>query len=531
MRDQQIALRGSLQLALCRSLALSGSLAIGSSLALSGCAGLDRNLLSEFSIPYAGREQVTSDNHAASPTASLASTSLKSISTAARPTEVQPAAGQPAAVQPAAFTAAGEPATDLVLLADEENVQGAAAAGYTLADVEAMALASNPTLAAAQSTTHKAAGLRSQVGLAPNPALGYFGQQIADRQTDQHGVFVEQEFVRGNKLQLNQQAYSFTQQAQVAENETQVYRVLTDVRVRFYEAVAAQQQLDTIRDFAKVASRGVEVAEDRQEAKEGSLIETLQARTLLSEVTLAAQQAEVAYQGAWKELAAIAGLQRPSPARLIADLNVPLQAPDWESVYSQIVAQSPEVAAAEAIACEKQALLRRQQAQPIPNITAQLGAGYDDGTEHGMLNVQVAAPLPVWNDNSGNISAAYNDYLRATQNVERLQQSIRARLARAAQDFDTALAAVRVYDEEILPQTSKSLELSESAYVAGELDFLQVLIVRQRYYESAVQLIAAKGNLAQATARIDGLLLTGGLEAPVDYTDGDGIRGDSFGGQ
>jgi cobalt-zinc-cadmium efflux system outer membrane protein len=405
------------------------------------------------------------------------------------------------------------------------------AAVYTLADIEAMALGNNPAIQSAHATTSKAAGLRSQVGTRPNPTLGYFGQQIADRGTDQHGIYVEQEFVRGNKLGLNREVLGHTQRAQAAEGETQRYRVLTDVRVRFFEAIAAQQQVDATRLFAGVALRGVQVAEDRQNAEEGTLIETLQARTLLSEVTLAAEQAEVAYLGAWKDLAAIAGLQVSTPAKLVAELDTPLTTPDWETTYQEILAQSPELTAAQAIVCEKQALVRRQKAQPISNVTAQLGAGYDEATEHGMLNLQLSAPIPVWNKNSGNISAAYADYVRATQEVQRIEQSIRSRLARAAQEFDSAMKSVRKYEDEIIPQAKKSLELSEEAYRAGELEFLQVLIVRRSYYESSIRLIQARGKLAQAASKVDGLLLTGGLGSPTDYTDGDGIRGASFGGQ
>ncbi len=403
--------------------------------------------------------------------------------------------------------------------------------GYTLADVEQMALANNPAIAAAGSTVSKAAGLRQQVGMRPNPTLGYFGQQIADRNTDQHGLFVQQEFVRGNKLELNRNVLGHTQKAQQAEIETQRYRVLTDVRVRFFEAVAAQRQHEITTEFAQTARQAVEVAEQRQAADEGTMIDTLQSQTLLSEVTLAAEQAEVKYRGAWRDLAAIAGMQVDTPARLSADLNVPSETPDWQVAYSEIAMQSPELAVARALVCEKQALLKRQQVQNVPNVTAQLDAGYDDATDHGMLNLQLSAPIPVWNNNNGNISAAYSDYVRATQNVQRIEQSIRSRLARAAQDYDTAMAAVRKYDDEIIPQVQKSLDLSEQAYRAGELNFLQSLVIRRSFFDSSIKLVQAKGRLAQAAAKVDGLLLTGGLEAPTDYTNGDGIRGQSFSGQ
>lgn len=402
---------------------------------------------------------------------------------------------------------------------------------YTLDQVEQMALANNSAIASAAANASKAAGLRYQVGLKPNPTLGYFGQQIADRGTDQHGAFVEQEFVRGNKLELNRAVLRQTTEAQRWENETQRYRVLTDVRVRFYEALAAQQQVDAINEFAQVAGRGVEIAQKRVEAEEGTVIETLQAETLLSETNLASRQAAVSYRGAWQDLAAIAGMDSTTPVRLMADWDAPPVTQEWDAAYAEIISQSPELAVARALICEKRALLSRQQVQAIPNVTAQLAAGYDDGTDHGLISLQVGIPIPVNNRNTGNVSAAYADYVQATHNLKRIENAIQSRLARASQEYDSALAAVMTYQEEIIPQAERSLQLSEDAYRVGELDFLQVLIVRRTYYESTIRQIVAKGQLAQAAARIDGLLLTGGLDAPTDYTDGDGIRSASFGGQ
>lgn len=403
--------------------------------------------------------------------------------------------------------------------------------GYTLAEIEGLALANNPTLAAAQALVSKSSGLRYQVGRYPNPLLGYFGQQIADRNTDQHGVFVEQEFVRGKKLELNQEALGHTQSAQIAAIDTQRFRILTDVRVRFFEAMVAQQRLDAIREFRQVAVEGVRVAEQRQLAEEGTLVETLQAKTLLSEISLAEEQASVELTGAWQDLVAIAGMDTASPTRLNADMSVPDRDTDWALAYAEIVAQSPELAVARAIVCEKLALYRRQQAQPIPNITTSLGAGYDDGTEHGMINALVSAPIPVWNQNRGNVKAAFAEYVRATQDVQRIERSIRSRLARTSAEFESSLRAVQKYEGEIIPQAAKSLELSESAYRVGELGFLNVLVVRRSYVESKLRLLDAKGRLAQAGAKVDGLLLSGGLESPPDFTVGVGIRDAALNGK
>jgi cobalt-zinc-cadmium efflux system outer membrane protein len=419
----------------------------------------------------------------------------------------------------------------MVATRNQESGDGSAGRALTLADVEQLALSNNPALGLANGTLEKSAGLHQQVGTRPNPIVGYAANQLADQGTDQHTLFLEQEFVRGDKLALNREVLRHTYDTQRFELETQRFRILTDVRVRFYEALAAQRQLEATVEFSQVAQRGVEVATSLREGGEGTVIDVLQSKTLLSEVELAIEQVEANYRGAWQDLAAISGTPDLPPTRLTGEFEVVTDVPDWELAYQVIVTESPELAAAHAVVCEKRALLNRQQVQAVPNITAQIGAGYDQGTDSGLINLQIGLPVPIRNKNCGNIVAARADYSRAMENVRRIEMSIKSRLARSAQEFESAHAAVQKYETEILPQAKESLELSEKAYGAGELAFLQVLTVRRNYYDSTIRFIQAQGKLAQARANINGLVLTGGLDAPTDYTTGDGTRGQSFGGQ
>lgn len=437
----------------------------------------------------------------------------------------RPTDGEPKSTAPAFGSNNFQSTNDLGLLSS------AGTNSISLAEIEQIALANNPAIAAANYNSQVANGLRQQVGTLPNPTVGYSGMQLADQQTDQHTLFVEQEFVRGNKLALNRAVLAHTAQAQQWETETQRYRVLTDVRTRFYEALAAQQRLTATQEFVSVAKRGVDFAEQRKEAGEGTTIEVLQSQTLLSEINLALEQTTAVYQGAWNDLAAIAGMQAMAPTLLMADFSSTVAAPDWDNAFNQIVSQSPELAAAEAIVSEKRANLQRQQVQATPNLTGQIGAGYDRGTDSGLINVLISAPIPTKNKNCGNIAAAHAELHRAAENVRRIEQGIKSRLARAAQEYQSAEAAVSKYQQEIVPQAEQTLKLSEEGYREGELDFLQVLVVRRVFYDATIRLIVARGELAQANARIEGLLLSGGLDAPIDYTAGDSLRGQTFGGQ
>ena len=400
----------------------------------------------------------------------------------------------------------------------------------TLAAFEQLALEHNPAIKQLAASAHSAIGVRDQVGQYPNPEVGYWASQLADRNTDQQGVHIQQEFVRGNKLGLNKQVLNQSVQVQMWEVETQRFRVLTDVRMRFYEALAAQRRVELTTEFLQVVKAGVERARQRREAGEGTQVDYLQAEIQLQSIDLIRQQAEVAFRGAWQSLVAVAGVPNMRVAHLSTTLPTGIMSRDWDSVYETLVDCSPELQAARARVAQAAANLERQEAQPIPNVTVQLQAGADQATDSGMLNLQVTGPIPVLNRNTGNISAAYAEYCRATQDVQRLQMALKSRLARTTQEFDAALASVNVHANGILPRARETLSLSEQAYDAGELSFLQVLVVRQTYFEANLRYVQSLGEVAQANAKVDGLLLTGGLEVSNEFSGDDALRGQTFSG-
>jgi cobalt-zinc-cadmium efflux system outer membrane protein len=453
---------------------------------------------------------------AATPSGPLAATPSAVIGAASSVSAAGNAIDQPAIVQVAAYAPADGGGDD------------ASTAAMSLEDLEAIALAHNPAIKELAATTQKAAGYRAQVTARPNPRVGYQGQQLADQGTDQHLAFVEQEFVTGDKLQLNHQVLNATVCAQLQELEAQRLRVTTDIRIRFYEALAIQRHLELIDDFSIVAEKGFELAEQRKKAGEGSQIDTLQASIQKSEVGLSRRQATARLAATWREIAALAGQPNMAQAPLAGTLPTETPSMEWNSLANTVIASSPEYAAARARVSRARAAVERQLAQQTPNLAVQMGAGVDNGTDSGMLNVQVGVPIPLYNKNRGNIAAARAEVCRAIFEAERIENSVRERLAVVSQDYEMAVAAIEQYATEILPSASSSMDLAEKAYQSGEADFVQILIARKTFYDSNVQYINAQAQLAIAQAKIEGVLLTGGLDAVRDDSGDDSLRGQAF---
>jgi outer membrane protein, heavy metal efflux system len=418
-----------------------------------------------------------------------------------------------------------EPASVDVVMVDPVASNEVISDGATLEELLSLAFANNPAIKELAATTQIAAGYRTQVGLYANPMLGYQGQQLADAGTDQHLLFVQQQIITGDKRALNRAVLNEAVRAQVQELEAQKLRVATDIKTAYYDSLRIQEQLASIDQFFGLLKQGVDAAEKRIQAGEGSRIDLLQTQVQLKQLELDRRQLSASLSARLREIVALAGMPNMQLQAVAGELPMLPASQDWKAVEDGLVATSPEYAAAQARIRQASAAIRRQESQPLPNLNVQLGAGVDNGTDSGMMNVQVGAPIPVFNKNQGNIAAARAEYCRAVQEAQRIDNAIRARLAIASGEYARAAEAVDMYLSELLPAAQETLDLAEAAYRAGEQDFIQLLFTRRTYFDTNLAYIAARAQLATAQAQIDGYLLTGALNAVINNSGDDSLRG------
>lgn len=437
----------------------------------------------------------------------------------------QPVSQAAYAHQPSQAAGIVEPASVDVVMIDPVASNEVIADGATLEELLSLAFANNPAIKELAATTQIAAGYRTQVGLYANPMLGYQGQQLADAGTDQHLLFVQQQIITGDKRALNRAVLNEAVRAQVQELEAQKFRVATDIKIAYYDSLRIQEQLASIDQFFELLKQGVNAAEKRMQAGEGSRIDLLQTQVQIKQLELDRRQLSASLSARLREIVALAGMPNMQLQAVAGELPKLPASQDWKAIEDGLVATSPEYAAAQARIHQASAAIRRQESQPLPNLSVQFGAGVDNSTDSGMMNVQVGAPIPVFNKNQGNIAAARAEYCRAVQEAQRIDNAIRARLAIASGDYARAAEAVDMYLSELLPAAQETLDLAEGAYRAGEQDFIQLLVTRRTYFDTNLAYIAARAQLATAQAQVDGYLLTGALNAVINNSGDDSLRG------
>jgi cobalt-zinc-cadmium efflux system outer membrane protein len=384
----------------------------------------------------------------------------------------------------------------------------------TLDDLEAIALANNPTLASAASRIQAARGEWTQVGLPPNPVIGYSGDEIGnDGRAGQQGGFIGQQIVTGGKLRLSRSVAA--QDIQVAESQLEVQRlrVLNDVRINFYEVLVAQRRVEIGKEIVQIGDRAIEAIEKFLQVGESNRVDLLQARVEVNSARILLENARNDHEAAWRKLAAVIGMPDTPSTPLTGDLKAGLGEITFESALERLLTNSPELTAAQANVNRARQATARARAEAIPNVDFQAGVQHDNATGDEIANVQVGLPLPIWNRNQGGIRRAEAELATARNEIQRVELNLQHRLASAYRRYANARQQAATYREQILPDAQTSLDLVTNGYRQGEFGYLTLLTSQRTYFQTNLAYLDALRELRESAVAIDGLLLTDSLTA------------------
>lgn len=387
--------------------------------------------------------------------------------------------------------------------------------GLTLEVLEQMALGNNPAIAQSAARVRALRGKWVQVGLKPNPTVGYLGSEIGNEGTaGQQGGFVGQGFITAQKLQRSRAVVS----AEIGRAQQKLAaaqrRVLTDVRQSYYNALLAQRRVELAVELVRVASEAAISSKSLYEAEEIPLAGLLQTEVQQQNAQVFSRTAQNGLSQAWRRLSAVIGSRGLPIQPLQGDVNqLPVDL-DWEAQLARVQSESPEVAAAMADAVRARRALNRACVEAVPNISTQWSVQYDDATDDTVAGVQIGLPLPIWNRNQGGIRQAQAEITEAMRNVDRVELYLNQRLADTFGEYSNARITAESYANEILPRSQRTFALVQAGYAQGEVGYLDLLAAQQTFSQTNLAYLDALGNLWQSYVSIDGLLLEGSLELP-----------------
>jgi cobalt-zinc-cadmium efflux system outer membrane protein len=384
--------------------------------------------------------------------------------------------------------------------------------GLAMADLESMALAKNPALARAAARVAAARGEWVQVGLPPNPTIGYSGNEIGNSdRAGQQGGFVGQQVITGGKLRLSRAVAEQGLRVAQQQLEAQRYRVVNDVRIDFYEVLAAQRRAEIAEELLATGQRTMNVIEQFLQAKEVSQVDLLQARVETNAARILLENARNDQAAAWRKLAAVVGTPDMQPKPLAGDLQADLGDIVFDDALRTLLNGSPELAAARANADRARQAVTRARVEPVPNLDLAAGVQFDNSTRDTIANVQIGMPIPILNRNQGGIRRAEGEFAAARNDVQRTELDLQQRLATAYQRYANARQQVKTYTDAILPDAQKSIDLVTTGYRQGQFGYLILLTSQRTYFQTKLAYLESLRQLRISAVEIDGLLLTDSL--------------------
>ncbi len=408
-----------------------------------------------------------------------------------------------------------------------DDAESTIAAGepLSLATLQQMAVDNSPVIRQAAADVESARGNAVQAGLCPNPTVGYEGDTIGTAKTaGYNGVMVTQEFVTAGKLTYAQNTALNQVRAAQADLRKARIKLASDVRRSYFKVLIAQEQLKFTRAIAKLSNEVYQAQIDLVAGGEAAPYEPLQLRVIAVQARNDVVSAKNGLEAAWRQLAASVGIPHLEQQHVAGSVEHLIPQMDYQTLvtalqrHSDLIAANARIAAA---GCN----LRLQEVTPIPNITVYGAFQHDDTTPLSdySTNVQVSAPVPVFNKNQGNIATAHAQLVRARQDLTDVNNKLLSQLAEVHNRQKTAHTIVESYRTDLLPDQVRVYRgVYDRFLLDGQsIDFAQVVVAQQtltqvvnNYLKALSDSWMANIELAELL-QVDDLMTMDGLTASL----------------
>ncbi|CAN7262128.1 TolC family protein [Phenylobacterium sp. LjRoot225] len=371
-----------------------------------------------------------------------------------------------------------------------------------------------PRLAEALAEIARAEGLSQQAGTRPNPTLGLEVENFSGSGPFRGADLAETTATLEQTLELGgkRRARASAGRAEVEAARRRAVRIrgeyAFDLAVAYAEAEASDRRLRLATDSAALAEEDARVAGALVDAGREADLRRVQARGALQAARASIDEARAARATAFDNLTALAGAPAPItsvPVSLL-DQRRPLFAtanPAASGTAAYLAAEAERDAAARR--------LRVERTRAVPDLSVSVGLRRFQDDDATAFVAGLSAPLPLFDRNRGNISAARAEVAAAEArlNAARLDaeasaRSSAARLTAAESRLASAQEGERTADE--------AYRLTRIGYEGGKLALIELLNARRALTDARTQTIAAavESVSAQAAlARLNGGALLG----------------------
>ena len=382
----------------------------------------------------------------------------------------------------------------------------------TLDEFEQMALANSPIVAQYQADIAAQIGVAIQAGTHPNPLLGYEADTVGSAGTPNYqGVFVTQLIKTAGKLQVAQAIENVDlMNTQLALRQAKI-DLLSQVRRQYFALIIARESVRINEAIVPFTHEVYRVQVDQVSEGVAAAYEPPQLRAFANQARAALAAARNRYISAWQQLTATLNMPNMPVADPLDHPDMPVPIENYDAAITHVLSTNTEARAARNGPVKARLVVRLAEITPIPDIAAYLTLQRDfttPGLPRTTYNTQIGFPLPIFDRNRGNIMAARAALVRADQEIPRVENDLRTRLADAFERFETARVKVGYQRDHILPDVVRAYRGTYQRHIQDSevVGFADVVVAQQNMLNAVSQYISALSDQWTAFADIGGLL-------------------------
>lgn len=403
----------------------------------------------------------------------------------------------------------------------------------TLAAFIELAEKTNPTLRQAQSNVERSRQQGRQLGLPPDPVIGYSGDHIrgGSYHGGEEGAFFSQEVILGRKLALRRDIYKAEGHSNELGVEIQRARVHNDVTKAFFDTLAAQASVVVHDRLLKAALDTETNSHELERVGQADAADVLKAEVAAEQAKIDFVDAQRIFLAAFHKLATYAGQASLAPHPLMGSLVEPPQL-DAEAIVRRDMEQSPAVQQAQANLATEEARVKSAKREKVPNLQLRGGEWYSGeelegtgGKKTGWMSfAEAGLVIPLWNRNQGNVDASKVLVERAHHDVLRTQLWTKNRAEPFAQDYQRARFKAERYRTEMLPRARRAYQLEVLKYQQMAQPYPRVLVAQQMLFTLQLGYIRALHEEWISATELQNYTLNGALELPMSMGSDDTTR-------
>jgi cobalt-zinc-cadmium efflux system outer membrane protein len=272
-------------------------------------------------------------------------------------------------------------------------------------------------------------------------------------------------------------------------------------------ALAAQQKADATHEVTQRFRSLLDVLVQRDPAGVTPLLDQRIIEANAITLERRAAQAGRELQGALLELNQLRGAPAATPLRLTGSLDVPTNAPALSVLLDVAATNNFELRTRQAELAQQGFQVQLAKNERYPSVTlAPFYASEKANDEQRIVGIGVSLPLPLWNQNKGDIEAAQAREQQAEASLRVTQRDVERRLTDHAMALETQLAGMAQWRPDAQARFREAAEVADRHFRLGAVPVTTYVEMQLKYLDALESLLATRHEALEHRQQLEVLV-------------------------